>query len=138
MDADGDGAAVSRHLVDLRLRMEHRGLRHGSNPRTAGRSPRVDRVHPRRRHHSRLRVDWDRPPGHRPPGRSLMTMIRPLDKADTDECDRIIASLGDWFGNEEGIRQASAAGRSQPGLVADDGMTVVGFTTWVKHSEAAA
>ena len=65
-------------------------------------------------------------------------MIRSLEKADTDECDRIIASLGDWFGNEEGVRLASDAVRCQSGLVADDGMNVVGFATWVKHSEAAA
>jgi ribosomal protein S18 acetylase RimI-like enzyme len=65
-------------------------------------------------------------------------VIRSLDKADTDECDRIIASLGDWFGNEEGVRRASEAVRGQSGLVADDGMNVVGFATWVKHSDAAA
>jgi len=67
-----------------------------------------------------------------------VAVIRSLQKADTDECDRIIASLGDWFGNEEGVRQASNAVRSQSGLVVDDGMCVVGFATWVKHSEAAA
>jgi ribosomal protein S18 acetylase RimI-like enzyme len=67
-----------------------------------------------------------------------VAVIRNLQKADTDECDRIIASLGDWFGNEEGIRQASNAVRSQSGLVIDDAMSVVGFATWVKHSEEAA
>ena len=57
-------------------------------------------------------------------------MIRPLDPdSDAVACDAIVASLPEWFGMDEGIRECAAAVRTQPGLVAEvDGM-VTGFLT---------
>ena len=46
-------------------------------------------------------------------------MIRPLDPSDSTACDAIVASLPDWFGLEEGIRECAEAVRTQPGLVAE-------------------
>lgn len=57
-------------------------------------------------------------------------MIRPLDHdRDPAECDAIIASLPDWFGMEEGIRDCAAAVRTQPGLVAAVEGVLAGFLT---------
>jgi len=57
-------------------------------------------------------------------------VIRPLDPdGDAVACDAIIASLPDWFGMDEGIRECAAAVRSQPGLVAEVGGRVAGFLT---------
>jgi GNAT superfamily N-acetyltransferase len=57
-------------------------------------------------------------------------VIRQLD-ADRDAvaCDAIIASLPDWFGMEEGIRECAAAVRSHPGLIAEVDGAVAGFLT---------
>jgi ribosomal protein S18 acetylase RimI-like enzyme len=41
--------------------------------------------------------------------------IRPLTIADAERCDEIVASLPDWFGNEQGIQECSLAVRTQPG-----------------------
>ena len=57
-------------------------------------------------------------------------MIRSLDAgSDASACDAIIASLPEWFGLEEGIRECAEAVRSQPGLVAELDGSVVGFLT---------
>ncbi|MDX6590907.1 MAG: hypothetical protein QOJ13_103 [Gaiellales bacterium] len=57
-------------------------------------------------------------------------MLRPLASSDAERCDAIIASLPDWFGNEEGIEQCAAAVRSQEGLVSVAPDQVVAFITW--------
>jgi GNAT superfamily N-acetyltransferase len=44
-------------------------------------------------------------------------------------CDAIVASLPDWFGMEEGLRECAAAVRTQPGLVAEVDGEVTGFLT---------
>jgi GNAT superfamily N-acetyltransferase len=57
-------------------------------------------------------------------------VIRSLDPdSDAAVCDAILASLPDWFGMEEGIRECAEAVRIQPGLVAEVDGTVVGFLT---------
>jgi GNAT superfamily N-acetyltransferase len=56
-------------------------------------------------------------------------MIRPLDPSDSTACDAIVASLPDWFGLEEGIRECAEAVRTQPGLVAEVDGEVSGFLT---------
>ena len=56
-------------------------------------------------------------------------MIRPLDPGDGTACDAIVASLPDWFGVEEGIRECAEAVRTQPGLVAEVDGEVSGFLT---------
>ena len=67
---------------------------------------------------------WERNRGYR------RLVIRALDPdVDAIACDAIIASLPDWFGLEEGIRECAAAVRSQPGLVAELDGSVVGFLT---------
>ncbi len=49
--------------------------------------------------------------------------------SDSAACDAIVASLPDWFGLEEGIRECAAAVRTQPGLVAEVNGQVAGFLT---------
>ena len=57
-------------------------------------------------------------------------MIRPLDPVnDGAACDAIVASLSDWFGLEDGIRECASAVRTQPGLVAEVAGEVAGFLT---------
>jgi GNAT superfamily N-acetyltransferase len=57
-------------------------------------------------------------------------VIRALDPdSDAASCDAIIASLPDWFGMEEGIRECAEAVRIQPGLVAEVDGAVAGFLT---------
>jgi GNAT superfamily N-acetyltransferase len=57
-------------------------------------------------------------------------VIRPLDQRnDGPACDAIVASLPDWFGLDEGIRECAAAVRTQPGLVAETDGLVAGFLT---------
>ena len=56
-------------------------------------------------------------------------MIRSLDPGDGTACDAIVASLPDWFGLEEGIRECADAVRTQPGLVAEVDGEVSGFLT---------
>ena len=63
------------------------------------------------------------PQRYRPP------VIRPLDPSDGTACDAIVASLPDWFGLEEGIRECAEAVRTQPGLVAEVDGEVTGFLT---------
>ena len=65
--------------------------------------------------------------------------IRPLAPADAERCDAIVASLPDWFGNEQGLQECSVAVRTQPGYVSlarDDG--VAGFLTVVRPRPSVA
>jgi ribosomal protein S18 acetylase RimI-like enzyme len=66
-----------------------------------------------------------------------LSRVRALELADASACDAIIASLPDWFGLDEGIRECAAAVRSEAGLVVerDD---VVGFLTVVRPSPLTA
>jgi len=64
--------------------------------------------------------------------------VRPLEVADAPACDAIIASLPDWFGLDEGIRECAAAVRSEPGLVCERDGAVVGFLTVVRPSPVTA
>ena len=63
------------------------------------------------------------------PQRYRPAMIRPLGTSDGTACDAIVASLPDWFGLEEGIRECAEAVRTQPGLVAEVDGEVSGFLT---------
>jgi GNAT superfamily N-acetyltransferase len=56
-------------------------------------------------------------------------VIRPLGPRDGAACDGIVASLPDWFGLEEGVRECAEAVRTQPGLVAEVHGEVRGFLT---------
>ena len=68
-----------------------------------------------------------------------LSRVRPLERADAPACDAVIASLPDWFGMDEGIRECAAAVRSEPGLVYErDGAVVVGFLTVVRPSPVTA
>lgn len=64
--------------------------------------------------------------------------IRPLRPDDAPACDAIIASLPDWFGLDEGIRECAAAVRTEPGLVVERDGAVVGFLTVVWPSPVTA
>jgi ribosomal protein S18 acetylase RimI-like enzyme len=65
--------------------------------------------------------------------------IRPLDPAtDAEACDAIVASLPEWFGLEEGIREAADLVRSAPGSVAVRDGQVVGFETHAERSFGAS
>ena len=65
-------------------------------------------------------------------------MIRALEPTDAEQCDAVIRSLPQWFGNDEGIAEAAAAVRAQAGLVCELDGAVVGFLTWKRHHPAAA
>jgi GNAT superfamily N-acetyltransferase len=67
-----------------------------------------------------------------------LSRVRPLDIADAPTCDAIVASLPDWFGLDEGIRECAAAVRSEPGLVYECDGAVVGFLTVVRPSAVTA
>ena len=56
-----------------------------------------------------------------------LSRVRSLDLADAPACDAIIASLPDWFGLDEGIRECAAAVRSEPGLVFERDGAVIGW-----------
>jgi rhodanese-related sulfurtransferase/N-acetylglutamate synthase-like GNAT family acetyltransferase len=55
--------------------------------------------------------------------------VRPLQQSDALACDAIIASLPDWFANEDGLQQCSRAVRSEPGWVVEHGDGVIAFLT---------
>jgi len=66
-------------------------------------------------------------------------VIRRLDHArDAAACDAIVASLPEWFGLEEGIREAAEAARTHEGWVAEADGRVVGFLTVVPRYEPTA
>jgi ribosomal protein S18 acetylase RimI-like enzyme len=56
-------------------------------------------------------------------------IVRALERDDASACDAIIAGLPDFFGLESGIEACAQAVRSEPGYVAVEGDTVVGFLT---------
>jgi N-acetylglutamate synthase-like GNAT family acetyltransferase len=64
--------------------------------------------------------------------------IRGLRIEDAPACDTIIASLPDWFGLDEGIRECAHAVRTQPGLVGERDGRVLGFLTIERPSDRAA
>ena len=65
-------------------------------------------------------------------------MSRALVPDDVERCDAIIASLSEWFGNDDGIAECAAAVREQPGLVVVADGEVAGFLTWKQHHPGAA
>jgi ribosomal protein S18 acetylase RimI-like enzyme len=64
--------------------------------------------------------------------------FRPLEAADAEACDAIVASLPYHFGLEEGRRECAVAVRSQRGLVAEREGRVVGFLTFEPRFEEVA
>jgi ribosomal protein S18 acetylase RimI-like enzyme len=64
--------------------------------------------------------------------------VRPLRAEDAERCDRIVASLPYHFGQEDGRRECARAVRAQPGLVAVEDGTLVGFLTVQHHFDHAA
>jgi GNAT superfamily N-acetyltransferase len=59
-------------------------------------------------------------------------IVRALERDDAPACDAIIAGLPDFFGLEPGIEACAQAVRSEPGYVAVEDDSVVGFLT-VEH-----
>jgi ribosomal protein S18 acetylase RimI-like enzyme len=70
--------------------------------------------------------------------RRMTVTVRPLEAADAEACDAIVASLPYHFGLEEGRRECAAAVRSQRGLVAEREGRVVGFLTVEPRFDEAA
>ena len=64
--------------------------------------------------------------------------VRSLHPDDAAACDAIIASLPDWFGDQNGIRDCAAAVRAEPGFVATVDGTVVGFLTVTRPCDHVA
>lgn len=60
--------------------------------------------------------------------------VRTLEREDAAACDAIIASLPDWFGMPEGIRDCARDVRAQSGIVFDRDEHVIGFLTYVPRS----
>jgi N-acetylglutamate synthase-like GNAT family acetyltransferase len=65
-------------------------------------------------------------------------IVRELRPQDAARCDEIIASLPEWFGLDEGIREASDAVRHQHGLVYERDGTVLGFVTYEPRATESA
>lgn len=68
----------------------------------------------------------------------LRAVIRALEPADAAQCDAVIRSLPEWFGNDAGIADAAAAVRTQAGLASVVDGTVTGFLTWKRHHPTTA
>lgn len=66
-----------------------------------------------------------------------MTELRDLHPRDAAACDEILASLPEWFGDAQGIRDCAAAVRSQDGFVADEDGRTVAFLTWTRDGDTA-
>jgi GNAT superfamily N-acetyltransferase len=64
--------------------------------------------------------------------------VRDLTLEAAEMCDAIIASLPDWFGMEEGIRDCAEAVRHERGLVFDRDGSVIGFLTVVDRTPATS
>ncbi len=64
--------------------------------------------------------------------------IRELRPDDADGCDRVIASLPQFFGDPDGVRDCAAAVRSQRGLVAVTDERILGFLTIARHFDVSA
>jgi len=65
-------------------------------------------------------------------------LIRDLASGDADTCDAIVLSLPYHFGLEQGRADCAVAVRSEPGLVAEQDDTVVGFCTFARHFDGSA
>jgi hypothetical protein len=63
-------------------------------------------------------------------GVSLVIEVRDLDPADAVSCDEIVLGLPYHFGIEAGREECARAVRNEPGLVATEGETVIGFLTY--------
>jgi GNAT superfamily N-acetyltransferase len=63
-------------------------------------------------------------------------IVRDLSLDDAEACDAIIASLPEWFGLDEGIRDCAMAVRRERGLVIELHGSVVGFLTVVERTRA--
>ena len=64
--------------------------------------------------------------------------VRALTPGDAPACDAIVSGLPYHFGHEQGRRDCAAAVRRDPGLVALEGGSVVGFLTFVSRFDEAA
>ena len=64
--------------------------------------------------------------------------VRELQREDAARCDEIVASLPDWFGLDEGIREAADAVRHQRGLVYEREGVVLGFLTYEPRATESA
>lgn len=64
--------------------------------------------------------------------------VRDLSLEDAEACDAIVASLPEWFGMEEGIRECATAVRSQRGFVFERDGSVLGFLTVVARTDATS
>jgi len=65
-------------------------------------------------------------------------VIRALQRSDAEQCDAVIRSLPDWFGNEQGIADSAEAVRSQAGFVSVVDGAVTGFLTWKRNHPTTA
>ena len=65
-------------------------------------------------------------------------IVRELRPEDAARCDEIVASLPEWFGLDEGIREAADAVRHQRGLVYEREGTVFGFLTYEPRATESA
>jgi GNAT superfamily N-acetyltransferase len=63
-------------------------------------------------------------------------VIRPLEPADAEACDAVLATLPYFFGDPVGIRDCAEAVRSQRGWVAVEDDGVIGFVTVLPSSAA--
>ena len=68
----------------------------------------------------------------------MSVTVRALELADAEACDAIILTLPYHFAIEEGRVECAHAVRSQPGFVAEDDGSVVGFLTFERRFTAAA
>ena len=69
---------------------------------------------------------------------SASVTVRDLALDDAEACDAIVASLPEWFGMEQGIRDCAEAVRNQRGLVFERDGSVVGFLTVVDRTGATS
>jgi GNAT superfamily N-acetyltransferase len=69
-----------------------------------------------------------------PLGRTPSGRVRTLEHEDAPTCDAIIASLPEWFGMPEGIRDCARDVRVQSGLAFEREDHVIGFLTYVARS----
>lgn len=65
-------------------------------------------------------------------------LIRDLAPGDADVCDAIVLSLPYHFGLEQGRVDCAVAVRNEPGLVAEQDDTVVGFCTFARRFDGSA
>jgi ribosomal protein S18 acetylase RimI-like enzyme len=65
-------------------------------------------------------------------------LIRDLAPGDADACDAIVLSLPYHFGLEQGRVDCAVAVRKEPGLVAEQDDTVVGFCTFARRFGGSA